>query len=195
MSKEFAHSVWNTLSKIDVTPYVQYMRSTGGRPALRYLPWHEAWRLTKSRFPASWFAYKADITHPDHTMEVEVTVYISDGEGTFEQSCRLGVMDNKYRAVVDPHARDINDSRQRALVKALAFCGLGLNLWSDSDVPVGLQGETVTEEQACEISALIDRTGSDLTKFLDWAGVEDIESMSYEQYQLAVKKLKQKASK
>jgi len=103
-------------------------------------------------------------------------------------------MDNKFAAIVDPDARQINDSRQRALVKALAFAGLGLNLWSDSDVPVGFQGKTITPEQVGEIDQLLAQSKANREKFLDWAGVTTLEDMPMEKYPLAISTLKRKLS-
>ena len=187
-----ASEIWNTLSKIDVTPHVQYMASTRNRPAMRYLPWHVAWTIVKKRFPETTYRHAEDIIHEDGTMEVEVhVVFMQNGESHTE-SCRLGVMDNNFNAIENPNARQINDNRQRALTKALAFAGLGLNLWSDSDVPVGMQGEPVNEEQAAEINELLKEAKADKKKFLKWAAAETVETIASEKYAMAISMLRKK---
>ena len=192
-TKSLPQRVWETLSTIDVTPYVEYMKATGKRPAMRYLPWHKAWALTKEHFPNVYYEHQPDVTHPNNTMEVEVSVYFpGDGETGYNVTCRLGVMDNNYRAIVDPDARAINDGRQRALVKALAFAGLGLNLWSDSDVPVGYQDKPINAEQLEELLQLMKKSKSDTEKFLKWAQVDTLDALPMERWPLAKRTLLEK---
>ena len=191
-SHELARKVWDTLSKLDVTRDLEYMKATAKRPAVRYLPWHRAWALAKDAFPSAYYIHKPDVVHPDHTMEVEVTVIFTENENQYAVTCRLGVMDKHFNALVDPNAREINDSRQRCLTKALALAGLGLNLWSDSDVPVGVQGKPINDEQAAKIKDLLEKTKSNTEKFLKWVGTDSIEDIPYEMYSLAESQLKKK---
>lgn len=183
---KFAKEVWDNLSSIDVSPHVEGIVIGGGR-TLSYVPWHKAWMLLKREYPASTHRHCDDIHYQDGTMEVEVLVTISRGSEDPEQSvftsARLAVMDNRYKAIPNPNARDINDNRQRALVKALAFMGLGLSLWdSGSTVPVANWSKPINETQVAELIALVEKKGSDLNKLLQWAGAESVEELSLEKF-------------
>ena len=184
--KEFAKEVWDNLSSIDVSPHVEVIVISGGR-SLSYVPWHKAWMLLKREYPASTHRHGDDIHYQDGTMEVEVLVTISRGSEDPEQavftSARLAVMDNRYKAIPNPNARDINDNRQRALVKALAFMGLGLSLWdSGSTVPVANWSKPINETQVAELIALVEKKGRDLNKLVQWAGAESVEELSLEKF-------------
>ena len=127
----FAHEVWDTLTRIDMADHIDWIEATAKRPEISYLPWHTAWSLLKRKFPASTYNHQPDIRHPDNTVEVEVELWVY---GKTEDECqmssaRLSVMDSWMNPISNPTARQVNDSRQRVLVKALAFAGLGLTLW------------------------------------------------------------------
>lgn len=186
----FAHQVWDTLSNVDVSPHVEQISISNTR-SLSYVPWHKAWVLLKRLYPASTYRHGDDVFFEDGTMEVEVHVTITSGEGDPEDciftSARLAVMDNRYKAIAKPNARDINDNRQRALVKALAFAGLGLSLWdSGSTTPVGEWAKTISAEQVVELQETLKDKGRDEDKFLLWAGVEKWEELTVEKYQQAL---------
>lgn len=190
---QFAREVWDTLSSVDVSPHVEGITIAPGK-TLSYVPWHKAWMLLKRHYPASTYRHGEDMHYADGTMEVEVCVTISNGgedpENTVFTSARLAVMDNRYNAISNPNARDINDNRQRALVKALAFMGLGLSLWdAGSTVPVAHWGMPVDSKQAAKLEKLLKDSKRDKAKFLEWAGAKKIEEISQEKYTQAVKML------
>jgi hypothetical protein len=179
----FAQHVWEVLSKTDVTNRIEKIEATAKRPEVAYLSWANAWSLLKDRFPGSTYSHRQDIIHPDNTVEVEVDVIIQgSGPETQFTNARLGVMDFYFGPIANPTARQVNDARQRCLVKALAFAGLGLNLWLDSELPVGKLDDPVSPEEAAELTALIEETNSDIDNFVEWAGVAEIEDMQYEKY-------------
>jgi len=189
----FADEVWQKLSRIKLDDHVEWLPKTGKRPSISYLPWHTAWTLLKRNFPASVYFHHDDMRHPDETVEVTVTVHIRRSHRE-EQSCfaRLAVMDNYFNPIANPTARQINDSRQRVLVKALAFAGLGLHLWGDDNVPVGELEDPIDDEQVAEINKLLEASKSDTESFLKWAGVDAIEDIPVERYLSAVKLLESK---
>ena len=193
-----AANVWNTLSRIDVVPFVEHIRIESGR-SLSYVPWHKAWMLVKRIFPGATYCHGEDIVHPDGTMEVEVYVHFhgdSDDPDMFRTYARLPVMDNKYRSIPNPNARDINDSRQRCLVKALAFAGLGLSLWdAGSTVPVGTLTDPITDAQRTTLMNLIEASGADVDNFYRWAEISEVSELPQEKYQSAVALLKAKLAK
>lgn len=179
-----SEKVWETLSNIDVTDHIEHLPKSGNRPAIEYLPWHKAWLLIKRNFPASTYHHEPDLHHLTETVEVEVFINIWNNEQTEKvvSSARLAVMDNRFNAVLSPNSRDINDSRQRCLVKAAAFAGLGLNLWSSSAIPVGKLDNPINSKQVKIINGLLEKTGLDIDLFLEWLGVDEVEYIPHESY-------------
>lgn len=145
-------SVFETLSKIDVSNHVETIKMRKG-PALKYVSWAWAWAMVKSKYPdaqrkieeypeyqydkntGKWYAtgQMLDYRVTPAGCEVKVTVTLA-GE---EYSERLYVMDMRNQPVHDPDISQINKTQQRCLVKALALAGLGLNLYAGEDLPMG----------------------------------------------------------
>lgn len=143
-------SVYSTLAKIDVKPYIQK------KMQLNYLSWAKAWGLVKAVYPDASYTYtEYDEYLPSQNgwvptgrtvdyrltpvgCEVEVTVTI-DGVDTKEH---LYVMDARNRAVKNPDYGQINKAQKRCLVKALANAGLGLGVYAGEDLPSD-ESETV----------------------------------------------------
>lgn len=139
-------NIYATLSKINVTPYID--RKMG----LSYLSWAKAWGLVKSIYPDvkkkisqfeeylptknGWVdtGRKVDYRLTTAGCEVEVTVIFDDDH---QYSAQLYVMDNHNRPVKNPDLAQINKAQMRCLVKALAFAGLGLNVYAGEDLPSG----------------------------------------------------------
>jgi hypothetical protein len=181
--ESFAHQVWQTLSRIDVSTHVAFLEKTAKRPAIDYLPWHKAWMLCKREFPASTFAYEDDVRHPDGTVEVGVRIDIMSGENDSQETyARLAVMDNWMNPIANPTARQVNDSRQRVLVKALAFAGLGLNLWGHDSIPVGELADPIDADQIELIESLIEKSGTDRKMFLKWCDCDSVMEMQTERF-------------
>lgn len=118
------------------------------------------------------------------------------------------VLDGKNRPIFEPTAFDINTSIQRALVKAIALHGLGLYIYAGEDLP---EGDKPTEEptpkapvspmpgasratpaQIRYIERLIDETGGDLGKVLDYFGVESLQDLTSQTASRCIKSLEQK---
>jgi hypothetical protein len=191
----FDQHVWDVLSKVDPADHIDHLPKTAKRPAVAYLPWHKAWMLVCRAFPATQLSYENDLIHEGGTVEVGVSVRIQathNGPLRFV-GCRLAVMNNYFGAIVNPDVREINDSRQRCLVKALAFAGLALNLWDGSIIPVGKLEEPITGDQYDSIMKLIESTDTNEEKFLEWCEVEDLMEMPYERYNSAISLLEAKA--
>jgi hypothetical protein len=204
----FAQHVWETLSNIDVSDHTDFQpatidKETGRvkRPEVEYLPWHKAWLLVKRAFPGTSVKNGAVTIHPDQTVEVDVTVYISnkanapDADEVVIASATLPVMDFWFNAIKNPDARAINDARQRCRVKALAEQGLGLNLWSQSNIPVGKLDDPITSKQRGIIMDLLEETSTDLEFFLEWAGVESVTDLPTEKFASARRLLESKKEK
>ncbi len=102
------------------------------------------------------------------------------------------VLDGKNQPIFEPTAFDVNTSIQRCLVKAIALHGLGLYVYAGEDLPEGeeakptppkapttpIGGPRITPAQLRYIERLIDETGSDLGKVLDYFGVAALAELS-----------------
>ncbi len=194
-TKTFAQKVWDTLSELDVADHIKQLPKTGKRPPIDYLPWHKAWLLLKRNFPASEYYHDEDAIHKADSVEVEVIIHINsdDQKQKVISGARLAVMDAKFNAILLPDARQINDARQRCLVKALAFAGLGLNLWSDSAVPVGKLDDPINTKQVKIIEDLLKKTGVDEKAFLQFMNAESVETIAREVYEKGKTQLQIKA--
>ena len=179
----FAQEVWDALSKLDVKPHVMELEATSKRPAIDYLPWHKAWLLLKREYPNSSFEYGDDIEHRGGSVEVEVRLMIQrvHGEGEVFSMCRLAVMNFGFSAITDPNARERNDARQRCLVKACAYAGLGLDLWSESPVPVGRFNDPISAKQLATLQKLIEDSKTDPEFFEEWCECP-LEELPIERY-------------
>ena len=142
-------SIYETLSKIDVTPMVKEL----GPHKLSYIPWAKAWDAVKKVYPD--MAYRIFTLDDSPLFPIAnggmVHVSLDIAEGTITQdlqdpitddSCTeevwLPVMDNRNNAIPldDITARDVNDTLQRALVKVLALHGFGINVYKGEEFRV-----------------------------------------------------------
>jgi len=191
----FSEEVWDKLSRIDMADHMDFIEATAKRPEISYLPWHAAWALLKRKFPASTYNHEPDIRHPDETVEVEVEVWIksNDNESYQLTSARLSVMDMWMNPIVNPTARQVNDSRQRVLVKALAFAGLGLTLWSGDALPIGELEDPIDPDQLQLITDLVEKSDTNIESFCKWADkISELSEMTKERYPSAKQLLEQK---
>lgn len=117
--------IWDTLHNVDVSEYTEEKMN------LTYLSWARAWMLLMEHYPEAIYSF-VDYdgipyrTLPDGTAEVITQVQI----GSHLRSMSLPVMDYKNNPVVNPNARQVNDNRQRCLVKNLAMFGLGMSVYA-----------------------------------------------------------------
>ena len=111
--------IWDTLSKVDVSEYVEEKMN------LSYLSWSRAWWLLMEHYPEATYEYHEGSKFDDGTVEVSVTITI----GGTSRMATLPVMDYKNKAIISPDARQINDNKQRCFVKAIAMYGLGIDLY------------------------------------------------------------------
>lgn len=137
-------SVYETLSKIDVTPKLDKKGN------LDYLSWAMAWGMVKQAYPDAnykitefpeyiktkdgWVATGRDVDYRQTSAGTEVEAIVKiDGQ---EYSSKLFVMDFKNKPILTPNYFEINKTQQRALVKALAIAGLGLSVYAGEDLPI-----------------------------------------------------------
>ena len=155
-------SIWDVLSKIDVSPHVKTVNNC------TYLSWAWAWGVLMDNYPEAVFEFGDEVTHHDQTVTVNCTVTI----GKCDRSMWLPVMSGyQHKAQVSPDARGISDARMRCLVKCLALFGLGHYIYAGEDLPRG-DGPNVTvskpaqpaddpEAQIAEIEELLNGFDTD----------------------------------
>ena len=143
MSKE-KKSVWETLSAIDVKD------KTKKKGDMTYLPWAWAWGALKEKYPEATFKKHihdgmAYIKDEKGNAFVEVTVTV-EGISATEL---YPVTDYKNNAISNPDAFQVNTALQRALVKAIAYHGLGHYIYAGEDLPQ-IDGETPQSGEKAE---------------------------------------------
>ncbi len=139
----FAREVWSTLSKQDVSEHIRK------RGDYSYLSWSPCWAILKDHYPESKAAFSLE-RFEGGTVEVTCHLTVKQGEKEFTDSHWLAVMDNRHKAVKNPSATDISNTRMRCLVKTIAVVtGLGLYIYSGEDLPSASKEEKEkAEEQA-----------------------------------------------
>lgn len=142
------------LLSVDVTPYLT-KRQAGGKE-LSYLSWPYAWAEIKKRYPDATYQIWRDEKGLPYTYDPNTgyMVFVTLIAGGQEFPCFLPVMDENNRAMKDkgynynynvngesrtdyvPAASmfDINKTIMRCLVKACAFAGLGLFVFTGEDI-------------------------------------------------------------
>lgn len=150
------NSVWTTLSKFDVSANVEQK----GR--FDYLSWAWAWAYVKQHYPDATFEKHVFRDNQDNPLPfmrdtkghtyVMVTVTI---EGISHTEIHY-VMDHKNQSIQHPDGGQVNKALQRCLVKAIAFHGLGLNVYAGEDLPMELEDEADDIIQAFQSATTID---------------------------------------
>lgn len=134
------------------------------------------------------------------------------------------VLDGRNRPILAPTSFDINTSIQRCLVKAIALHGLGLSIYAGEDLPLveanegnepggatdktpsiptkvaafppaEKRSDTITQAQVRYIERLIEETGSELQKVLDYFGVVRIEDIAKSEASRVIRSLEQARSR
>ena len=94
--------IWDTLSQVDVSEYVEEKMN------LSYLSWSRAWYLLCQNYPDAKYLYHEPKKFEDGTLEVAVTITI----GECSRSATLPVMDYKNNSIINPDSRQINDKNR-----------------------------------------------------------------------------------
>jgi hypothetical protein len=195
------------LASIDVSTHLEK------KGPYSYLSWPIAVaELRKVEPAASWEVKRFNNglpylqTETGFYVEVAVTV----GEVTLSQL--HPVLDSKNRCLIAPNAFDINTSIQRCLVKAIALHGLGLSVYAGEDIPsneplpepqpaqakqspakrsVQLKqvGSGLNADQQAEIKKLIEETGADLQRLLDYFNVSSLGDIRARQFDRVIRSL------
>lgn len=117
-----------------------------------YVSWAEAWKLVKEKYPGASFKiyerqtvkdgiiYNSGIFHFPISKEESSGAFVKVGVTIDKQEyVEVYPILNSYNKPINLkilNAFDINTSIKRALVKALAFHGLGLYIYEGEDLPM-----------------------------------------------------------
>lgn len=121
-------SIFSILNKVDVKPL------TKKKGKFDYLSWANAVRESSKIFPdmnwdfTEWNGLPFLETKLGYFVECAVTI-----KGVTKKQM-MPVLDFKNQTNKSPTAMDINKCQMRALTKALALHGLGLDLWAGEDI-------------------------------------------------------------
>ena len=145
--------VWETLSKVDVSPYVKTYDNRFGN----YIEWHYARAIMSHFYPQYRVIWLPSEVYADQSMMLHCRIEIDH----LSQHCWLPVYNNSYKAITNPTADDIQDNMQRCMVKCMAYFGLGMQVFHNgSGSPEELQLENPNEtskEQLAKALILIDK--------------------------------------
>jgi hypothetical protein len=153
---------FNVLNNVDVTPL------TKKKGNFSYLSWSNAVREASKLYPdMSWEFTKWDYlpylkTEVGYFVECTVTI------GSTVKTQMMAVLDFKNQTAMSPKANDINKSQMRALTKAIALHGLGIDLWAGEDINGEYEGDgskkielTISAEQVEQLlTVLCDEAGN-----------------------------------
>ena len=155
--KPSASTIWRTLSTQVVRKHVH---QKGG---LDYLPWSAAWAIMMKHYPdvrVEWQRFADDQGterdaqyYRDGSVSVGCVVHIGD----VTREMWLAVMDHKHRAVSDPSATQISNTKMRCMVKAFALFGLGLELYTKDGLPEDAPNEVWLRDRSVFEAALTSR--------------------------------------
>jgi hypothetical protein len=117
-------SKYAELRKVDVSKYIEK------KNGLSYLSWSYAVdQLLQADETATW-----EFPEPKSFGET-MMVYCDVSAFGKTMKMHLPVMDMRNKALVNPNTVDINKAQMRCLAKAIACFGLGLYIYSGSDLP------------------------------------------------------------
>jgi len=193
----FPKVVWDTLSRIDVADHIETAEvKKDGRTVYtyQYLSWSWAWAQLMSHYPESFFDIGEEQPLENGTVMVNTQITVVDGENQITRPMWLPVMNQGNNAIDNPTTRHISDARMRCLVKNLAMgFGLGLDLWTGSDIPVGAAEDPIGTAKLELLNGLfgrLDKQGKE--GFLAWLEVAELAQVTESQYQRARHQLERK---
>lgn len=148
--------VFKTLNNVNISAL------TAKKGKFDYLSWSNAVREASKLFPEmSWEMTKWDCL-PYLKTEVGYFVECSVTINRLVKTQMMPVLDFKNQTAKQPTANDINKSQMRALAKAIALHGLGLDLWAGEDINGEYEGDgsikvelTIDSKQVDELIVLL----------------------------------------
>ncbi len=172
--------VFKTLNNVDLSAL------TKKKGNFDYLSWSNAVREASKIFPdITWEFTKWDhlpFLKTEVGYFVECTVTIKG----LSKTQMMAVLDFKNQTAASPKANDINKSQMRALTKAIALHGLGIDLWAGEDINGEYEGDgskkielTIDADQIDElVNLLCDEKGFLTNKGMQIAGAYKFKDIS-----------------
>ena len=180
--------IWADLSAINVNEHVQKKAN------LSYLSWTWAWSTLMSKYPEAYYVFE-DRSEADGSVMVECVLTIHQGEEVATRTMWLPVMDHRNKAIINPNARDISDTRMRCLVKCLAMFGLGFYIYAGEDIPSAEKEELsqpIDKAQAQQLNEMIDYSGTDASRFLGFYKINSVSELPKSHFEQAYNMLAKK---
>lgn len=113
---------------------VRHLFKTKGSSNLDYLEWSKAWHLIKSRFPdANYIVHRDKDTNYNYfTNHNSGWVVVTVEANEIPHTSDLAITDNRNNPIPKESITsvDAQNTIQRALTKAIALHGVGLNAWT-----------------------------------------------------------------
>lgn len=159
-------TVFKTLNNVDVKPL------TKKKGNFDYLSWSNAVREASKLYPEMTWEFTKWESLPYLKTEVGYFVECSVTINGLVKTQMMAVLDFKNQTAMSPKANDINKSQMRALTKAIALHGLGIDLWAGEDINGEYEGDgskkievLIDENQVIKLnSLLLDENGEPTPK-------------------------------
>lgn len=120
------------------------------KAGLDYLSWTHAVQEFFKAYPESTFEMFEPVKYGDGTVEVRVQVTLREGNEELTKMMWLPVMDNRKKALANPDALAISNTKMRCLTKCISLFGLGLYIYSGEDLPDGEEAEGAAKKMVAE---------------------------------------------
>lgn len=196
-------NAFRRLFEIDVAKYVEK------KGQFDYLSWPYAVAQLRLADPQAHWEVKRFDGLPYLTTDLGVFVEVAVTVQGVTLSQIHPVLDAKNRPILAPSSFDINTSIQRCLVKAIALHGLGLSIYAGEDLPLveiempvpakvasfpppeKKTGDAITPAQVRYIERLIEESGTERQKVLDYFGIERLEDIAKSEASRVIRSLEQ----
>ena len=145
--------IWKRLSNVGLGEFIEI------KNGFDFVAWSRIWAELMNQYPMATFEFSEVIYFKDDSAEVRCRVRIGD----CEREAFLAVTNFKNQAIKNPGAVDIQNSKQRCLVKACGLFGLGFSLWLGEAVETTLVG---SDDLLDKIATVVERDFAEI--FLSW---------------------------
>jgi len=186
--------IFKVLNNVDVSAL------TSEKGKFSYLSWSNAVREVSKLYPGiTWEMTKWDSlpflkTEVGYFVECTVTI------NGLAKTQMMAVLDFKNQTATAPKANDINKSQMRALTKAIALHGLGIDLWAGEDINGEYEGDgskkvslNITSDQVeelmkymCDDKGYLNEKGLQAQNAFKFHTLGDIPAKKYHQILKAV---------
>jgi hypothetical protein len=119
-------------------------------------------------------------------------------DGQLKATCRVrhGIHFEDHTLTVPVPAMKVNDTQRfgaaLSYAKRYALCAALNIVVTDEDPDAEGLVETIGEDEIASLKELIESTGTDLKRFLDWAAIDELKNMSRDFFPAAIQQLRRK---